>query len=235
MLLENIRRRVADAARRMHALGLVTLTGGNVSARDPDTRLIAITPSALPYETMTAGDIVVCDLSGNIVAGDRRPSTEWPLHSRILRERPDIGGVMHTHSPYALALAVAGRPVPPVCLEVVQCGGSIEVAPWGDPGTSALGEAALRALTGTRQAALLQNHGLLAVGATVEEALATAVRAEAAARTYVLATLIGKPVVLNEEQIAAISGYQQTVGPPPPGPGATASPGDPAERRGQSQ
>lgn len=212
MICQTTRTAVAAAARRMYELGLVTLTGGNVSARDPETGYIAITPSAVPYEGMGADDIVVCRPDGTVVEGRGKPSTEWPLHSRLLIERPDIGGVMHTHSPYALALAVAARPIPPVCLEVVQCGGSIEVAPWGDPGTPALGEAAVQALKGTRKAALLQNHGLLATGATVEEALAIAVRAEAAARTYFFASLIGGPVVLTEAQIDAVAGYQQTIG-----------------------
>lgn len=205
----SMRSRLLAVAKKMYKYGLVTQTAGNASARDPETGLLLITPSAVSYEEMTVEDIVVCRPDRYVVEGRWRPSSELPMHSAVLNGRYDIGGVVHTHSPYALAMAALGQPIPPICLEVLQSGGPIAVAPWAIPGSPELGMAALQTLSGSSRAVLLQNHGLLATGATIEEALSVAIKAEEAARTYWLARSIGEPVVLREDQIEATRTYRE--------------------------
>lgn len=209
MLLE-LRKRVFEAAVEMERLKLAQLSEGNISARDPQTGLIAVTPTSLPYTKMTVDDIVIIDLDRNIRWGNHRPTSETPMHTLILRERPDVGAVVHTHSPYALTFAVTAREIPIVHLEAAyRVGERIPVARHAPPGTEELGWTALEALGGPGgpRACLLQNHGLLAVGSTVEEALTAAVVAEEAARVYLQCLQIGaEPIRVTMEDFKRAKG-----------------------------
>ncbi len=188
------RRAVLAAALRMSERGLVTGMSGNVSMRLPSARgraLVAVTPSQRPYDRLRPEDIVVVDSAGAIVDGSLAPSSELPLHLAVYAARQDVGAVMHTHSAYASALAVAGHDLPPVLDElVVFVGGAVEVAEYGISGTKAMAERAVRAL-GDRNAALLRNHGLVGVGGTPGEALDVCELVERAARVYIMASLLG--------------------------------------------
>ncbi|MCG0239740.1 MAG: class II aldolase/adducin family protein [Firmicutes bacterium] len=198
MLLASLREQVCAAAVRSYRSGLVRGTSGNWSARDPLTGLVAVTPSGLAYEKMTPEDIVVVNLDGEVVEGGRRPSSELPMHLVIYRRRPDVGGIAHTHSPYATALAVLERELPPVLIEMALVGTRVPVAPFAMPGTPEVGEAAVAALA-EAQACLLARHGVVAVGRTVEEATLTAARVEEMAQIYHLAAQLGSPEPIPAE------------------------------------
>jgi L-fuculose-phosphate aldolase len=162
-----------------------------------------ITPTGLPYTQMTVADLVAVDGDLETVDGGGVPSTESMLHLAIYRARPDVGAVIHTHSVHATALAVAGRPLPPVVDEmVVYLGGQVEVADYGFPGSEELAAAAVRAL-GDRRAALLRNHGLCCVGATPEEALRVCDLTERLAKIFLIAESAGGALKLPQEAIEA--------------------------------
>ena len=190
-------------ARKMWEAGLVFGSSGNVSCRvSDDPSLIAITPSSIPYEEMTAHQIAVVDLmTGKSIHSKDPPSYELPMHRIIYGERPDVSAIMHTHSPFVTTLSVLRRALPPVIDEMmVQFGGPIEVADYAFTGSDALGHNALRAL-GDRPAALLANHGNVCIGHELAAALHIAITMEAAARVYVQALQIGEPVRLPQSSI----------------------------------
>ncbi|MGE5675877.1 MAG: class II aldolase/adducin family protein, partial [Mycobacterium leprae] len=195
------RRAVCNTARRMQTDGLVKLTSGNVSCRIPGTDLFAITPSGMDYESLEPADVCVLDLSGKVVAGSRRPSSETPMHALTYRRRPDVGGVVHTHSIYASAFACLGREMPVISTELAMLvGGTIPCAPYARSGTEEFGVAAVDTLGADALAVLFQNHGVMAVGRTLKEAYAVAVGLEEAAMIYYLASQMGSPVIIPAEE-----------------------------------
>lgn len=200
-----IREQVLETVRKLCTAGLIRLSVGNVSARH-ESGYVAITPTSISYDVMTAEDIVIVDLDGKVVEGWHRPSSETPMHTAILRAMPGVNAVVHTHSVYAMAFAIAGRSVPVVCTEGLFVGGELPVARYATPGTSDAGVAALELLTATPglNAVLLRNHGLVAVGPSLAAAWETAYKAEIQAEVYHLALQIGQPVPYSSEQIAAI-------------------------------
>ena len=190
-------------ARKMWEAELVAGSSGNVSRR-VDNAHIAITPTSIPYESLTVEEIVIVDLErGVAVASSREPSYELPMHLIIYRSRPDVGAIVHTHAPYVTTLSVLHRALPPVIDEmVVALGGTIEVAEYAFTGTDAIGTNVLRAL-GDRAAALLANHGNVCIGRDLAHALHVAIAMEAGARVYVQALQIGEPAPLPRESIIA--------------------------------
>ena len=208
-----IRAQVVAMGRQMLADGLVSHTAGNLSVRLPDQDALAITPTRRPYSTMQPEDVPIVTLEGRVLEGVLPPSAETPMHTMILLARPDIHAVVHTHSPYATAFAVAHRPIPLICIEgLCTRSMSVPVSEFAPPGTEEIGQRALEALD--RQpgslAVLLANHGLLALGQTLEEAYAVASKVESEARIYHLALGIGGVRQLTEEQVERIrSRYQR--------------------------
>jgi L-ribulose-5-phosphate 4-epimerase len=198
-----VRAAVWRAAQAMHREGLVRLSEGNVSARCPDGR-VAVTPSGLPYADMAAADVVVVDAAGDVVAGRRRPTSELPMHLGILAAMPEVGALVHTHSPFAVAFAACGRPIPPVLTEALAVGGEVPVARLARPGTAEMAVAALEALRGAPgvRAALLHSHGVLALGRDPAEALRVALYVERMAQALALARLVGSPSVLDGAALA---------------------------------
>jgi L-fuculose-phosphate aldolase len=195
------RRAVLDAAKAMYADGLVAGTSGNVSVRCGRGELLAITSAGKDYDTLAIDQIVVVDFDGEPVVGDDVPSTEMLMHIAIYRARPDASAVMHTHSIYASAMAVANIAIPPIVDEmVVSLGGAIEVSGYAFPSTEELGDAVVAAL-GERNAALIRNHGLVGVGASAGEALRACRMAERAAHVYVVASALGNPESLPTEAV----------------------------------
>ena len=195
-----IRTAVLDAAREMYRGGLVVATSGNVSARCGGDAL-AITASGRDYESMTLDDIVVVDFDGEPIVGDAIPSTEMLMHVAVYATRPDVGAVMHTHSVYASALAVANQPVPAMIDEmVIHFGGEVQVSEYAFPGTEELGENVVAAM-GERNAALIRNHGLVGVGKTPNEALHTCQLVERASHIYSVAKALGNPAPLPADVI----------------------------------
>jgi L-fuculose-phosphate aldolase len=197
------RREVLDAARRIEASGLVAGASGNVSRRiiTPDGNLIAITASRVPYAHMTLDDVLVVDFDVDAVEGDGVPSSESLLHVESYRARPDVHAVIHTHSMYASAFAVAGRPIPPVLDEqVVTLGGGVEVAAYGASASEELARNAVAAL-GERAAALLRNHGVVAVGGDLAAAIGAAELVERVARIYTISLGLGEVAPLPNDVV----------------------------------
>jgi L-fuculose-phosphate aldolase len=189
-------------AKKMWEAGLVVGSAGNVSARVDHDR-IAVTPSAVPYETMTAEQIVVVDMGSGLHEGDLRPTYELPLHVAIYRSHPHVGGIVHTHSPFVTTLSVLRRPLPPLLDEMlIYLGGQVEVADYAFTGTDAVGTTAVRALR-DRNAALLANHGDVCIGRDLAQALHVALVMEAGAQVYVQALALGQPVALPNDSLAA--------------------------------
>ena len=177
----------------MNALALNQGMSGNVSARIAAGMLI--TPSGLPYDAMAPGDLVVVD-GQRKPHGDRAPSSEWRFHHDILVARPEVGAVLHAHPPFCTALACLQKDIPAFHYMVAVAGGdSIRCAPYATFGTQELSDNALAALDG-RRACLLANHGLIALGADPQSALALAVEVEALAAQYCRALQIGQPEIL---------------------------------------
>ena len=206
MSWEEEKEQVLEACRRIVAAGLVAGASGNVSRRveGPEgVPLVAITPSQVPYHRLTAGDIVVIDFEGDPVEGEGVPSSETLAHLAVYRARPDAGAVIHTHSIYASALAVAGLEIPPLIEEqVVVLGGAVPVAEYAMAGSQELADKACAAL-GEGNAVLLRNHGVLGVGADLEEAASVCELVERLAQIYVLALGLGRVTTLPESVVEA--------------------------------
>jgi L-ribulose-5-phosphate 4-epimerase len=193
--------------------GLVVWTSGNVSARVPDRPLLVIKPSGVSYDDLTPESMVVCDLDGAVVEGDFAPSSDTAAHAYVYRHRPDVGGVVHTHSPYATAFAARGEPVPCVLTAMAdEFGGEIPVGPFARIGGDDIGKAIVSTLAGSRSpAVLLRNHGVFTIGRTVRDAVKAAVMCEDAARTVHLARALGEPVPIDQADIDALHHRYQNV------------------------
>ena len=190
---------MVTAARRLSSMGLNPGRSGNLSARIADGFIV--TPSGAPYETLNPDDLVSLDPSGENAGGQGRPSSEWRLHRDLYALRPEAGAVVHTHSPYATTLACLGRGIPSFHYEVAFAGGKdIHCAPYATFGTQALSDHAVTALQG-RRACLLANHGAVALGETLEDAVGLAEKVESLARLYWQALQIGEPTLLSEVEM----------------------------------
>jgi len=204
MSWEEEKREVLKACRSIVAAGLVAGSSGNVSRRveGPDgAPLVVITPSRVPYNRLTADDILVTDFEGDPVEGEGVPSSETLVHLVAYSARPDVGAVIHTHSIYASALAVAGLEIPPLLDEqVVALGGAVPVAEYAMAGSQELADNACAAL-GEGNAVLLRNHGALGVGADLEEAAAVCELVERLAQVCVLARGLGTVTPLPEHVV----------------------------------
>ncbi|NLI11294.1 class II aldolase/adducin family protein [Pelotomaculum propionicicum] len=213
MLLKDLRESVIEYALKVIDAGLISSTWGNISARDPESGLIAITPSGMEYRKLSPDDIVIVNKNGNIVDSKRKPSSETPMHALFYRERPEINGIVHTHSCYATAMSTLKKEIPVVLAELGACvGGPVKVAEYARGGTEEFGQAALRAI-GDGTAVLQQNHGVLAIGKTLNDALFSAIVVEEAAKIYWLALQVGEPFILPDQEVKEIhEGFIKTYG-----------------------
>ena len=199
---QRLRQAVVDACRAMNALGINQGTSGNISVRHAGRMLIS--PSAVPYEAMTADQIAAMPIEGEYGAwsGPLKPSTEWRIHLDIMRDRPEVGAVVHGHPPFATALAITRREIPACHYMIAAFGGpTVRCAPYATYGTKELSEHALRALQ-DRNACLLANHGVVVCGATLARTMWLAVELETIARQYFHSLLIGGPVILSDAAVA---------------------------------
>lgn len=204
MLLADLRTEVVRYARKMHDSQLVQATQGNVSARDPGSGLICITPSGMDYQSLAAEDILVVDEQNKVIDGKRRPSLETPLHTLILRRRRDIHCVMHTHSPYATAFGVVYQPLPMVLAEAALClGNEVPIAPYRMSGTEEFAELIAHTL-GEHSAIIWGNHGAMVVGVNLALTYSTAHALEDNAKIYTIARQLGTPVLLPQEEISRL-------------------------------
>ena len=201
-MLERLRQEVYEGNLLLPRTGLVSWTSGNVSGRDPETGYIVIKPSGVRYETLTPKDLVIVDLDGKIIEGDLKPSVDTATHLYIYRHRPDVHGVVHTHSPYATAFAAVGKPIPVYLTAIAdEFGGPIPVGEYARIGGEEIGQEILRSI-GDSPAILMKNHGVFAIGPTVMAAVKAAVMTEDVARTVYYALQLGQPAELPPEEVA---------------------------------
>jgi L-fuculose-phosphate aldolase len=210
-----LRGEIARIARQMSASGLVPTTSGNVSARTPEGNVL-ITPSGLAYDVLEPEDIVLVSLDGEALEGTLEPSSEVPMHTGLYRSKPHVGGVVHTHAPYATALSCLGLEIPPVhyLLAALSEEGRVPLAPYATYGTEELAGYASNALGDSHSVCLLQNHGTIAVEETVGQAYAMTEILEEMAEIYYRTKLAGEPILLSPDDVAdtraKIVSYGQT-------------------------
>ena len=174
-------------------------TGGNLSVRDRETGLIAIKPSSKPYELLKPEDITVIDIDGNIIDGKYKPSSEWPMHTLIYKTYERVCAVVHCHSIYATAMAVANVEIPLINHELcIYCSNPVRVMPFATPGTNELGQSAIDGFKDDNCVTLLQNHGPIAIGGSLWHAYDAACSVEQAAQAYFIAKQMGNVTILPE-------------------------------------
>lgn len=193
------RETVCELGRQLLDRDLTRGTGGNVSVRTDDG--VAVSPSGIPYEEVTPEMVPVVDSEGAVLDGEWEPSNETPMHTNIYRVRDDVGGIVHTHSPYAATFASLGREIPASHYLIAYAGREIPVAGYAHPGTDELGRLAVDALGDDHDACLLQNHGVMALGEDGPDALETAVMVEYCAQVHYQASAIGDPVVMDDDAV----------------------------------
>jgi L-fuculose-phosphate aldolase len=201
---EELRAKIVRVAQALDLAGFCPSKSGNVSARWRDGLLI--TPSGLPYAGMQPADIVEIDISGRLLAGARKASSEWPFHTTIYRARPDAQAIVHTHSPMATALSCARKGIPAFHYMIALCGGSdVRCAEYATFGTQELADNAVTALA-DRKAVLLANHGVIALGGTLEGAHTIAAEVENLATQYLALLSAGlKPAVLGKPEMRRVA------------------------------
>ncbi len=198
MTEQELRLALFDASRRLVELGLNRGTAGNASVRCGEN--ILITPSALPVAEMSEQDMVLLDADGNVLKGGK-PSSEWRFHRDILQVRTEVGAVLHMHSTYATTIACLRRNVPAVHYHIAIAGGdTIRCTPYSVFGEQNLSDLALEALR-DRKACLLGNHGMIALGKDLSEALSVALEVEFLCEIYWRTLQAGGPQILTEQQM----------------------------------
>jgi L-fuculose-phosphate aldolase len=197
-----LRKDIIERCRHMNALGLNQGTSGNISARYKNVMLI--TPSATSYDAMEPEMIATMPLKGEYGEweGPLKPSTEWRFHLDIMRERVDVGAIVHAHPIFATSLAILRKSIPACHYMIAAFGGTdIRCSGYASYGTKELSFLALKALEG-RNGCLLANHGMIATGANLEKAMWLAVELETIAKQYYYSSLLGEPVILSDLEIA---------------------------------
>jgi L-ribulose-5-phosphate 4-epimerase len=204
--VRDARTTIAALHAELVSAGLVAWTSGNISGRVPGTDLIVIKPSGVAYPDLTPESMVVCDLDGRVVDGKLSPSSDTATHAYVYRHRPEVGGVVHTHSPYATAWAAVGEPIPCVITAMAdEFGGEIPVGPFALIGSDEIGRGIVATLAGHRSpAVLMRSHGVFTVGPTARAAVQAAVMCEDVARTVHLARALGVPAPLAPDQVDAL-------------------------------
>ena len=193
----NIRETVVQTAKKAYADKLFAATSGNLSIYDRENGRMYITPGSYPYEIMTAEDIMVIDLEGNVLEGVHAPSSEWRMHAQVYRDKPEVNAIVHTHSPYATAFAINHLPIAAVSFEMPYfLGGDVPVARAALLGTYDVGI----------NACLLANHGVLTIGDSMDIAYTRAVYVEDAAKVYSIALTHGPVHVIDSATVDKLAG-----------------------------
>ena len=203
-MLEALREEIWRLHLELPKNNLVAWTSGNVSGRDAETGHVVIKPSGVLYDDLRPKDLVVVDLEGQIVEGTLKPSSDTASHLYIYRHRPDVNGVVHTHSRYATAFAALGRPIPVYLTAMAdEFGGPIPCGGFAPIGTEAIGQVVVESI-GSSPAVLLKSHGVFAVGPTAKAAVKTAVMVEDVAATIWLALQLGQPEEIPAAEVARL-------------------------------
>ncbi len=200
-MLEELKEQLVELHLELPKNNLVVWTGGNVSARDSVSGLVVIKPSGILYGDLHAEDMVVLDLGGNVVEGQLKPSSDTASHLYIYQHRPDVCGVVHTHSPYATAFAALGRPIPCVLTAMAdEFGGPIPCGGFALIGDETIGEIVIETI-GKSPSVLLRHHGVFTLGKDAKAAVKAAVMTEENAKTVWLAMQIGMPEEIRQADV----------------------------------
>jgi L-ribulose-5-phosphate 4-epimerase len=204
MLLEKLRTEISELHQELPLNNLVVWTSGNISGRDPNSGLVVIKPSGVFYRDLTPDKMIVLDLEGKVMEGELKPSSDTATHLYIYRERPDVNGIVHTHSTFATAFAVVGKPIPPVLTAICdEFGGEIPIGGFAPIGDEAIGMEVVRSI-GSGSAILMQNHGVFTVGKSARAAVKAAVMVEDSARTVYYALQLGGLISIPDEMTAKL-------------------------------
>lgn len=206
MLHEQERKNVAETALTLLASGLVVNTSGNVSVRIGQQ--VAITPSGKAYESLDARDVVIVDLEGETIDGDLLPSSETPLHLSLYKADASIAAIVHTHSVYATAVSTLVSTLPPIHYQIITLGGPVPVAPYATFGTAELAANVTSTMAG-RSAALMQNHGAITTGSSLEQALTRTYTLEWICEVYLTAAQSGDPSLLDDAELQRVAEQMQ--------------------------
>ena len=200
-MLKKLREELAELHQELPKNNLVMWTGGNVSVRDPETGLVVIKASGIRYEEMKSKHMVVVDMDGKVVYGEFKPSSDVYSHLYIYKHRPDVGGVVHTHSRYATAFAAVGREIPCVLTAIAdEFGGPIPCGGFALIGDEEIGKVVIDSI-GKSPAVLLKNHGVFTIGKNAAAAVKAAVMTEDVAATVWMALQLGTPDVIPQEDV----------------------------------
>lgn len=200
-MLEKLKEELVQLHLELPKNNLVVWTGGNVSVRDPETGLVVIKASGIRYEEMRQEHMVVVDFDGKMVEGEYKPSSDVYSHLYIYKHRPDVGGVVHTHSVYATAFAAVNKPIPVVLTAIAdEFGGPIPCGGFALIGDDAIGKVVVESI-GKSPAVLLKNHGVFTIGKNAKSAVKAAVMTEDNAKTVWLAMQIGIPDEIPQEDV----------------------------------
>jgi L-ribulose-5-phosphate 4-epimerase len=200
MLLKELREIVWKCNLELPKNNLVKMTSGNVSGRDPESGLVVIKPSGFSFEEMTPEHMVVVDMEGRVVEGNLKPSTDTDTHLYVYQRRPDVFGMVHTHSPYASIFAVLGQPIPACLTTCAMLGGEIPLGGYAPIGGEAIGQEIIDKI-GRALAIIMQNHGVFTIGSSPQEATKMAVEVEEIAKITHMAMLHGQPILLGDDQV----------------------------------
>ncbi len=212
-MIAELRKTVASLHTELTRYGLVTWTAGNVSARVPGEDLMVIKPSGVSYDDLGPDAMVVTDLHGTLVEGDLQPSSDTAAHAYVYRHMAEVGGVAHTHSPYATAWAARGEPIPCVLTMIAdEFGGDIPVGPFALIGDDSIGRGIVDTLKDSRSpAVLMRNHGPFTVGPDARAAVKAAVLLEDVARTVHFAHQLGTPDTIDQQDVDHLYARYQNV------------------------
>lgn len=198
----SVRVEIVEVAQALDAMGLMPNKSGNVSCRIAGG--FCVTPAAVPYRELTGDAVAQVTFGEELADGGPRPSSEWRMHGAIYAARPDVTAIVHTHSPHATALACAGRGIPPFHYMIALAGGDVRCMPYATFGTAELAARAVQGLEG-RRAALLANHGVIAVGPSLRVALSVALEVENLAGEYLQLLAAGlTPQLLDPAELQRV-------------------------------
>ena len=212
-VIRTIRAEVARLHAELPRYQLVVWTAGNVSARVPGHDLLVIKPSGVGYDELTPEAMVVTDLDGQLVDGDRSPSSDTAAHAYVYKHMPQVGGVVHTHSTYATAWAARGEAIPCVLTMMGdEFGGEIPIGPFALIGDDSIGRGIVETLRDHRSpAVLMRNHGPFTIGPTAKAAVKAAVMCEEVARTVHISRQLGEPLAIAQSDIDSLYARYQNV------------------------
>lgn len=207
------RKQIVEYGKKLVDNRLTTGTGGNLSIYVPKDKVMLISPSGIDYYKTKLEDVVVMDLDGNILEGDCKPSSEFAMHSIFYKRNPKVLSVIHAHADFASAMSTLEKDIPPLHYVIGDIGKKIVCTDYKIYGSPEIAEEAYKKM-GNNHGILLANHGLLATGGSIASALSIATEIEWICKLYVYANVVGKPVILNDEQMDAVIKKFGTYGQP---------------------